>query len=219
MINLRRKWYVVLFCMIIGATLLMGEKIFESKDFMIQSGNVHFEEMIEVQNPVKINHDNYQDKILYDKVFQTYAFMNSFIINTEKEFDYSKFNSNWNELKMIDKIKWLQKKMVVLNFQDGYFQIVFSLDPTEGKDIQYIKNNADVFVNLVNKEFNNELKNMDANKRMRVVNSYFLIPDIVTLSRTKIIIRYGIFGALLGCIIGLIFITIYTLRKKGHGRV
>ena len=118
--NIRKKWIFILGCAIICAGLMMAEKMIFNQ-YIIQSGNVQFETMVEVNNAKKENNPVYQNKIKYDTLFSSYSFLDSFIEDSKQEIDYTKLNAGWNNLSHGDKLKWMQKKMSVDNFNDGIF--------------------------------------------------------------------------------------------------
>lgn len=215
-INMRKKWLVICVCAVVCSFLLMGEKLVFNQ-YVVQSGSVHFETVVEVNNVKKSSNPLYENRIKYDKFFQTYAFMDSFIKDTEQKIDYSKLNTNWNKMPQDEKLKWMQKKLIVNDLNDGLFQIVFHLDITDSKDIDYIKKNAELFPDVILEEFNKQVNLIDADNKLKMINEKHLLPEAQPVSKEKTVVKYGILGGILGIIIGVMIVTIntlYALRKK-----
>ena len=213
-INMRKKWLVICVCAVVCSCLLKGEKLVFNQ-YVVQSGNVHFETIVEVDNNEKNSVPFYENRIKYDKFFQTYAFMNSFIKDTEQKIDYNKLNTNWNKMTQDEKLKWLQKKLIVNDFNDGLFQIVFHLDITDSKDMNYIKENAGLFPNIILEEFSKQINLIDADNQLKIVNETQLFPEAQPVSKEKTVVKYGILGGILGIIIGVMIVTINTLCVLG----
>ncbi|WP_427113186.1 hypothetical protein [Megasphaera sueciensis] len=213
-INIKKKWLIICACAVVCSCLLMGEKLVFNQ-YVVQSGNVHFETIVEVDNHKKNSVPFYENRIKYDKFFQTYAFMNSFIRDTEQKIDYNKLNTNWNKMSQDEKLKWMQKKLIVNDFNDGVFQIVFYLDITDSKDMDYIKTNAELLPKIILGEFSKQINLIDANDKLKIVNETQLFPEVQPVSKGKIVVNYGILGGILGIIIGMITVTVNTLCVLG----
>lgn len=211
--NIRKKWLFIVGCAIICSGLLMAEKLIFNQ-YVIQSGSVHFEIMVKVNNAMNANNPFYQNKVQYDKFFSSYAFLNSFIADSKQEIDYTKLNKGWNDLSQQDKLKWMQKKLIVNNYNDGIFQIIFLVDDSDAKSLEYIKDNMDLFSEVILREFSKELKLIDRDNELKIINGVQLLPETQIVSKGSVVLKYGALGIVLGIIVGMTVVVIHTLRKK-----
>ncbi len=211
--NIKHKWFLILACMFVVSILLMGEKILFNQ-YTVQTGNIHIETVVKVSRENEGSNAEYKDRIMYDKFFNTYSFMNSFIDDTANKIDYTKLNAAWSKMSQYDRVKWLQKKLVVIDFHDGVFQIVFFLDTTDAKDTDYIKKNADQLSDIIIGEFSKQINLLDTDSTLRIIDKTQMFPDVYFISKREIVFRYGILGGILGAVVGMIIVVINTLRKK-----
>ena len=206
--EIRNKWKFIVLVGITFACLFMIGRNLEG-NFVIQSGDIIVTKIL--------TNENKKDKIDYLK-YNEYITATTNIMNfykqTEKQIDYEKLSPGWGRKSDFQKDEWLRKHFKVFYFGNGKLEIQFKIMQSEPKNLNYIKERGgyilDSWINYIN--------HLDAENHFKIERSFISMPQEVTVSKNRILFKYGLIGFFMGEILALLFIALNGVRKN-YGRV
>lgn len=233
--TLKQKFFIVIALVIVASLGLAVEKYFTATpnthlaaDASIQCltrlDTNHAQILLEQNKFVVASHlefyrfiDLHRDALEQDDLFITSQMeFYRFIEQHQDDFDYQKFNGNWNELSVLAKCAWLDKHIEVKGYEHSIYIFELTIGASEPHDYDYVKANAarllDAYVEFARQEC---IKAGVGD--LNVVDHIEIIPNSITLTRSQLVLKHAIIGAVLGLIVGLIIIFGLSKRAATHG--
>lgn len=210
--ELKKNILLIIGLVIIFSVGLMGEKIYFSP-VAIESGSVHIEKTIQVFENQEITTDALQTNG-YADLLLTYSDLNEFLKQTENQFDYAKFDQNWNHLDKEEKLKWLQKHMSINRYFKENYQFIFTIGTNIPKDWEYTRENAPALLNSYINFSKIKIKEINSKASFREGESVNLVSEQSNIPQNTIIAKYGSIGGVLGLLIGMVIITVKLMRNS-----
>lgn len=202
--NIMKKWWIIVLIGIICASALMFEKN-NISEFSIKSGDMYISQAFSVGKSSRT-----EDVFRYDKYLNANIFIGKFLPDAEQNFEFDKFDKGWNKLSDSEKSDWIRKHILPVYFGEGQYEVTFILKSTDAKDNEYSEANLNNFMNY----YINYIKAQTNNHIITATNSISAYPNEILLSHKNIVFKYGIIGFILGCLIGIVSIAIYTLGRR-----
>lgn len=203
-VNIIKKWWIIVLLGIICSGALMFEKNNVS-EFSIKSGDIYISQAFSVSKSSVT-----EDVFRYDKYLNSNIFIGKFLPDAEQNFEFDKFDKGWNRLSDSEKSDWIRKHILPVYFGEGQYEVTFILKSTDAKDNEYSEANLNNFMNY----YINYIKAQTNNHIITATNSISAYPNEILLSHKNIVFKYGIIGFILGCLIGIVSIAIYTLGRR-----
>ena len=67
---------------------------------------------------------------------------------------------------------------------------------------------------MILREFDKELKLIDQDNKLKVINGIQLLPETRIVSKRSVVLKYGVLGTIMGIIVGMTIVVVNSLRKK-----
>ena len=206
--EIRNKWKFIVLVGIAFACLFMIGRNLEG-NFVIQSGDIIVTKILTNENK-----KDKMDYLKYNEYITATTNIMNFYKQTEKQIDYEKLSPGWGRKSDFQKDEWLRKHFKVFYFGNGKLEIQFKIMQSEPKNLNYIKERGgyilDSWINYIN--------HLDAENHFKIERSFISMPQEVTVSKNRILFKYGLIGFFMGEILALLFIALNGVRKN-YGRV
>lgn len=206
--TLKSKFIYIILLAIIFSLGLVIEKTFFT-DYVIQSTRFHTEKTIKIEYNQPLMFNNSLD---YGTFLKSYSEIDLFLKQSENRFDYKKINSDWDKLTEIQKVEWLQK-----HIHSGVIQFIFTLSADDAKDYEYIKLYGTKYLDEYISFAESRINQITPQSQFKEVSTYTLEPKLLANDKNIIIIKYGIIGAVLGTIIGVVIVFLISIRNEKNG--
>lgn len=206
--TLKSKFIYIILLAIIFSLGLVIEKTFFT-DYVIQSTRFHTEKTIKIEYNQPLMFNNSLD---YGTFLKSYSEIDLFLKQSENRFDYKKINSDWDKLTEIQKVEWLQK-----HIHSGVIQFIFILSADDAKDYEYIKLYGTKYLDEYISFAESRINQITPQSQFKEVSTYTLEPKLLANDKNIIIIKYGIIGAVLGTIIGVVIVFLISIRNEKNG--
>lgn len=212
--ELKKKFlWLVALMVIFGAGIGLERGYFTRQ--VVQTTTFETEKVVKMQYNIPNNSGNEFD---YNAFFSSYSEVSHFLEEVENQFDFHKFNANWPHYDTQDKLEWIQKHLLVNNIKGGALQFEFILKPEDPKDLIYTKEMGTKFLDSYISYSEKRLQQILPVSNFTEINHFTLYPEAKTKSRKISVLKYGIVGAILGLLIGLVIVLALAMRKYRNGR-
>lgn len=211
--TLKSKFIYIILLAIIFSLGLVIEKTFFT-DYVIQSTRFHTKKTIKIEYNQPLMFNNSLD---YGTFLKSYSEIDLFLKQSENRFDYKKINSDWDKLTEIQKVEWLQKHIHVVDIHSGVIQFIFILSADDAKDYEYIKLYGTKYLDEYISFAESRINQITPQSQFKEVSTYTLEPKLLANDKNIIIIKYGIIGAVLGTIIGVVIVFLISIRNEKNG--
>lgn len=206
--ELKKKWFItVILALVLGAGLAFEKRGSGGSISVSTSAYAQNLVRIVVNDNIKIN-DAKDEGLFSNSTLAKYAFMKE----SEKKFDYSKFNANFPLLNEENKFSWIHKRLWTASFYPNLFVISFCVADEDAKDMEYTNANIEAFVAEYVAFCDRELQKAGVG-HIEVVDKIFLPAEGATLTVKSVASKYGIMGAVMGFSLGLLIIAGLSMRK------
>lgn len=214
---IKKKWWIVLLCAILGGLALAGERYFFAPRIVVQSGNIHMEKMIKVTEV----EDTARDILSaysrgYGDILLSYGELYQFQKETESDFQYEKFNANWPNMREEERLNWLQKRLFVNRFIGGVYQFIFVLKPDDAKDDSYAREKAESYLDRFVSYGKSRITFINEGSSFQEMDHLALLPEERVATRNAVYAKYGAAGVILGALVGVCLVIGYGIRKQGQ---
>ena len=206
--ELKKKWFIaVILALVLGAGLAFEKR--GSGGVVSVSTSAYAQNLVRVVLNDNVNVSYVKDEGFFSNSTLTkYAFMKE----SEKKFDYSKFNANFPLLNEENKFGWINKRLWTASFYPNLFVISFCVIDEDAKDMEYTNANVEKFVAEYVAFCDKELQKAGIG-HIEVVDKIFLPAEGATLTVKSVASKYGIVGAVLGFCLGILIIAGLSMRK------
>lgn len=199
---IKKKWKIIIIMGVIFAVVFCGYKEFKG-DYIVQSDDILVGRQIQVTS-----YPDRQDRIQFDKLNSSETLLYDFYINSSQSFDYEKIAPGWNKKSDFQKIEWLKKHIIVKDYGAGNLEFRLYLLKTEPKNLEYMKDNGEKYIDYY-MEF---LKDREILGNYIVNNKMAVFPQSTVIDKNGILVKYGIIGFTLGCLLAFTIFFIKELR-------
>lgn len=212
---IKNKIWIILLAMVVGSGILSAEKLFMSPTIVVQSGNIHVEQLIQINDPEALLDSRIMEED-YGRFLRTYTEVAGFLDATQNSFDYIKFDANWRGMSQEKRLQWIQNHLYVDRFSKGVYNFVFVLRESDAKNIEYSEKQAgrylDAFVSFSEKQ----IKMIAPATEFKHLNGIQVYPQITTVKDSTIRVKYAIIGAVIGGLLGVMYIILSFTRKRKY---
>lgn len=210
--ELKSKWFIIIILTIIFGGGLMLEKRSSSNDVIYVSTSAFSQILVKV---------NLNDSVKSGELHETQNggfFSNAYLLKylylkeSEKNFDYSKFNANFPQYTEENKIKWLDKRLGVASYYPDLFVFSFGVLDEDAKDTDYTNENIGRYL-LGYIDFCDEKLQKAGIGSLEVIEKGVMPSEGTLIPGKSFILKYGAIGAVLGFVMGLLIIAGLSMRK------
>ncbi len=201
---------IILTGIMVSAGLIYEKHI--GPNYVIRSGDVFIVRNVQIQNYNRMIISG--SKFVFNKYMNTYPMVEKFWQGTAQKYDYTKFDSGWNQKTKLDKLKWLQTRLIINDYGDGFFSIVFNLKSSDPKNIVYVEKNGANYIDEYARFADKELKNLNGETGIKVLESSNIFPEERQISKQDVLLKYGIIGFVLGVLLAAVFILVHAQLKN-----
>ena len=106
---------------------------------------------------------------------------------------------------------------MLLIFIRGLIQFIFTLSADDAKDYEYIKLYGTKYLDEYISFAESRINQITPQSQFKEVSTYTLEPKLLANDKNIIIIKYGIIGAVLGTIIGVVIVFLISIRNEKNG--
>ena len=212
--NLLKKLSIIFLVSLLCGLGLGAEKYFFG-DFVTKSDVFYITSIIKVKDVT----NNGIDTLNFKGLLMTSENIYGFIDQCEKNgnVDFSQLNANWNKMDKNSKITWFQKMLKIQNFNHDVYEVLFQLGSFTPKNTLYLQDKAPYLMREFIKYSENFVKKIEPNATIEVIDQESVIPETIELSKKKIVVKYSIIGFIIGGIISVFGVTLWSLRKGKDG--
>lgn len=206
-----RKICIIILVAFIGAGALILEKSLMS-DFMVQTGDFVITALVKIDDPDSKNSYIEPD---YKKILESNENYSDFLSSYDNKYDFNKVYGDWKTLKGIKKYEWMRKHFTIADAHNGIVEFVVQIKENEPKDVDYLSKNADNLVTDFVGQSEKTVKMVQPQAQLKIVNTAIILPENVSLSKGKVITKYGIIGFILG---GCLATAVFFIKALGKQR-
>ena len=207
------KVSIIILVAFIGAGALILEKFFTS-DFMVQTGDFVITALVQIEDPDSKNPYIEPD---YKKIIESNENYSDFLTSydTDEKYDFNEIYGDWKTLKGIKKYEWMRKHFTIVDAHNGIVEFVIQIKENEPKNIEYLNNNADnLMIDFVGQS-EKTVQMIHPEAQLKIVDKAMILPENVSLSKGKVITKYGIIGFILGGCLSTAVFFIKALGRQG----
>ena len=206
------KWYVIVGLIIIFGAGLMFEKRNSTSGVIYVSTSAYAQILVKVvlNDKVDMNqmHELHDGGLFVNGSLSKYSFMKE----SEKNFDYSKFNANFPLLNEENKFKWIDKRLWAGSYYPNLFMFSFGLLDEDAKDVEYTNANIERFISDYVEYADKKLQAAGIG-RIEIVDRGMMPAEGTLIPGKSFVLKYGAIGAVLGFVIGILIIAGISMRK------
>lgn len=212
-----RKIWVIFLVAILGAIALGVEKFFFS-NFVTRTDIFYIANIVKVENfnngmpasQMFVNQTNYKAIML--TTGNLYKFIQKG--KQDRTVNFQKLNADWNKLSEGSQILWLSKIIKINDMHNGVYEIILNMDKFSAKDIDYLAKNAPQIMKTFVQCSNDFIKEIEPETKIKIIDQRSVVPEIVQLSKKKIVLKYAVIGFVLGGIVSSLAVALWALGKK-----
>ncbi len=210
--ELKKQILLVIGLMIVCSGGLGAEKYFTAVGGTHFGGDAFVQCLVRVDSPDNVQPSFESKKFFMSSPMELYRFINV----SSNEFEYDKFNGNWNGISDLEKLIWLNEHLYIEQYEHNIYIFSARIEGDKPHDYEYCKANLrrwlDAYV-----EFAGEECAKSGVGNLIEIEHVELMPEPQMFTRRRIVFKYKIIGAVLGLIAGLIVIFGLTTRKSQNG--
>lgn len=213
--NIKKRLIYIFLLGVIVAVGLAFEKGYNTQ-YVVKSGEIWNTKILTISNYNAFNRTTNDvdlsgdESFKYDKYMKAYPVVMKFINQTEVNFDYKNFDSNWDNYTELEKIKWFDKHIFINDFGSGIYEVCLHFTSADKKNSEYIEQVGDDFIDEYISFSENHLKQYNPKVKLIKADSMAFYPKVEVISKKDIVIKYGFVGFILGITIAL---TILIIRS------
>lgn len=198
--TIKKRWLRIVVSGIIFTAIFCGYKEYKG-DYVIQSDDILIGKQIQLAD-----YPDRKDRIRLDGLTRTRTVLYDFYLESKDQFNYVQMIPGWENKSDYQKIDWLQKHIKVNDYGAGNLEIRFDIMKTEAKDLAYLKENGEKYINSY----------VEFLKKENIISTYKINGEMAVFSTTKIInkkdilLKYGLIGFILGSVF---MFTIYLIKE------
>ncbi len=215
--NVFKKWILILLTGLIISVGLVYEKAITT-NYVIKTGDVWFTKIVSIENFKLLSQYDEGGKFKYPSYMKNYKTINTFLDDTEKEFDYKKFCLSWDTKSELERYKWVQNHFIINDFGGGIYELCFRLRNHETKELDYVLKNGSRYLEKYFVSSKKELEKLDEGMRFKELSKFEVVPQEKVINKNDIIKKYGLLGFVLGVLVATLVVAIDVLRKENVGR-
>lgn len=196
---------------IVCSIALVCEKSFTT-NFVVESGDLIQTKIIKINNP---NDSRLSDKAVnYRGIMYTNYNLTSLINNQKNNFQFDSLNLEWEKLSKIEKLNFLRKIIAIKDFHNGIYEIVLHISKDTPKNVDYLSANGQDFISAFIDVSNNTINGLHPGTKIEILNQDSAEPEYKPLSKTALLVKYGIVGFGLGTMLSFLVVSVVALGKK-----
>lgn len=200
---LKTEYRFILAAIIIFAFGLAGEKYLSTSGGTLDPGGDIYAERLAI---IQYNEGIYPHSVEDDFFTTSEISMYQFVLQTSDHIDWSKYNFNWNNMDLINRLKWIYKRVTVERFDPDFYLFKVAVENEDPKDVPYvnetIKDVADEYV-----KFAADRLEQAGIGQLKIIDSAEMLAEPRMSSRKRLVLKYFIIGAVLGAIVGTILVA------------
>lgn len=213
--DLKRKWWQIALVGIICAAIIIVSRTVLIKPTMVH-GPINASIIFTVDN--KMPNVMVKDELHLRGMLQSQGFITGFVKQSSKEIDWSKINSNWNSMDLVNQFKWYQQHIFVNSEDPKIYELYIMFNPNDVQDPDYTKAHLDKLVDQYINYANSKVQAIDPNYSIRLVDTQIVAGDAQFKDEGFLPVKYGIIGFVLGGMVMTLFVSVTAVRKYRHGR-
>ena len=202
----KRFAYIILIGVLFAGSFVVWKNSFST--FTVVDGDFIVSSIIESPK-----YQDRQDFLKYDKYLTSTTSIMNFYAQTGEQINYEKLCSGWQSKSDFQKEDWLKKHFKAFYFGDGKMELQLRIMASEPKDISYLKDNGSNIINAWIKYINE----IDSNKQFSIKENYSSTTKQVPVAKSKILMKYGVIGFVLGLLSAFLIFILNGIRKS-YGR-
>ena len=147
----------------------------------------------------------------------TYPVIDEFQNKYNSKYSFRDFSLNWDKLKKEEKYKWQQKHIIINEAGAGVFEICLWLKSSDPKNLKYVEENGESFLDDYIQYSNCILENLELKLHIKEFNRFAMLPEEIKIDKNTILLKYAILGFLLGSLFGITFLCLKVYKDTNNG--
>ena len=204
----QRRWKLVLLVAIVASAALVGEKAL-TKAPVVQSTSLYVEQEVAIQYGGAVPGSSQ-----YADFFTSYGNFLAFVRQTEKTFDYEKFQPGWNHMDGEAKAKWMKKHFLLQDANPSAFSVAFYVSGNEWKDAAYARENGRKLVQAYIDFAQGVLQGLGQQVTFQAGEPIEILPEETVIPRRSFLGKYAVIGFVLGGLAACVGLLVIAARKS-----
>ena len=210
---IRKKWYIILICALIGSLSLYIEK--SVTRIVPVVGKLIYGDMIQLDKryPEYINGGNIEVFPDMEKMNNLWIIQNEFMDKISNKYDFSLLGVKWDKLDNQQKIDWINKHFFVYNLGNGTYFVELQFLSQDAYNFDYVEK-------IQSKLLADYVESMQTTLALEVQDPQFKIVDFkrfIVKSKeddvSTIRAKYAVVGFILGAVVGTAVILVVASKK------
>ena len=213
---IQKKLHIILIVGIICSGGILAEKIFFQPSVPI-TGRMIFTEVVRLDRSKQlVDEDGNIKDISISPIVNMWSNKQKFLDKTESQFDYSRFDKNWDNFQLEQKFSWIDKHIRLKLLGNDTYEFVLEFKAEDAKDSDYVKKVGSQFLDEFIDYSNDVSSIILGNADVQVIDTYQFENTHENATNGKILLKYAIIGFVLGCLVSCTVIVIMGSRAKSR---
>lgn len=212
--DIRKKWYIILICALIGGLSLYIEK---SVNHIVPSvGKIIYGDVIKLnkQYPIYINGENIEVFPDMEKMNNLWIIQNEFIDRISSKYDFSLLGVKFDKLDNQQRIDWVNKHFRVHNLGNGNYFVELQFLSQDAYNSNYVENVQSKLLADYVESMQTILSFEILNPQFKIVDSKQFIVKSKEDDASSIRFKYAVVGFILGAVVGTTVILVVSSKRR-----
>ena len=210
-----KKWYIVLFCALIGAGALYVEKAQVAPSTAI-NGDLLYTRTVQIDPVPVAEFGGVAQEINLEKMLTSWRASQSLVTDWGRALDFDKLCKGWAQLKQKDRSVWVTNHVQVLHVGPGTYELAVQFSSTDAKDTTYIQENDKLLMDTFTGTVAHTVAAQIGNAEVKTVENFNLVDTGEVVTQGGLRKKYVIIGFVLGALAGTAVLAVFSLRGRNR---
>lgn len=208
-----KKWYVIFICAIVCSGGLYFEKS-RVAPIVPQTGDMTYIRVVKFDKIPTFTVSQTSTEIDLTNLMKSWSNLIALQNNIEEKMVMKKFNPEWFQTADSQKIKWMSEHFRIQHLGPGLYELIIQFTKKDAKDSQYVEENHDLLMDTYMSSFKQSASIITDNTDLTIVQETQHIDVSKNVTKTDSEKKYAIIGFVLGALVGLVLVVVWTGRKR-----
>lgn len=208
-----KKWYVIFICAIVCSGGLYFEKS-RVAPIVPQTGDMTYIRVVKFDKIPTLTVSQTSTEIDLTNLMKSWSNLIALQNNIEEKMVMKKFNPEWFQTADSQKIKWMSEHFRIQHLGPGLYELIIQFTKKDAKDSQYVEENHDLLMDTYMSSFKQSASIITDNTDLTIVQETQHIDVSKNVTKTDSEKKYAIIGFVLGALVGLVLVVVWTGRKR-----
>lgn len=212
-----KKWYIILICAVVCSGGLYFEKN-RVAPVIPQTGDMTYIRVVKFDRVPTFTVNQTSKEIDMTDLMRSWSYLVVLQDDLEEKITLKKLNPEWSQTADSQKMRWMGEHFRVQHLGPGLYELIIQFTKKDAKDSQYLAENHDMLMDMYMSFFKQSASMVTDNTDLNIVKEVQQIDVDKNATKSGVEKKYAIIGFILGALIGLVLLVVWTGRKKESAR-